>query len=128
MRKVKLGIQIGTPSGGTILVHQATVELSPTAGLVVHPEFLCVDGYTNKIIRRRNRWVITHYPSGLAAFKDIPTKADALEIIANHMSHLNWVGMTGNDAVKSNPAEDISSMVKAVREHCDRLNTARKKK
>lgn len=119
MRKVKLGIQIGAPNGGASLVHNASVELTPTAGLVVHCEFLCKDG--NRIIQRRKRWVITQYPSGLAAFKDIPTKADALEIIAKFMSPLNWVGLSGPEAVKSNPPEEISTMVKKVREYVDGL-------
>ena len=126
MRKINLRVSVFSAGSEE---RKVTVKayLTKTAGLVVHQDVKW-NHSTDKPIFKRNSWSITQYPSGLAAFKAIPTSADAIDIAENDMRHLNWVGFTGVEAVSANDKTELDAMVAVVRTKIAALQKSKGKK
>jgi hypothetical protein len=96
-----------------ILVNAFT---TPTAGLVVHPSRrIYVERGVARYVRRRNHWSISIYPIGVRVFSGIPTREQAEEIIAIHLTGYQWVGLFEADIFATNDRDKLKEMGRNVR-------------
>ena len=113
MKRINLRIKLGR--NPLVKEHMVNAYLTPVAGLVIHPGVEW-DGAEDRIIVKRNCWVITQYPTGKMAFSGIFTMQDALDIVNRDMAPFNWVGLSVEDVIAPNDAIALQALAKRVNE------------
>lgn len=99
LKKVKLNtIMADGETRARVDAHTTAV-----AGLVVAPlRELEVRGATQRIITRKNNWVIWLYPIGMRVLGEFPTKAQAIEFANTRLAKYSFVGLFVEDVRKAN--------------------------